>query len=177
MKWLKRFWTWITGEEKPEDIHCPVCGYYCIGKGGVGCINKLAIVVQSRIDKLRAGITDAEYKTLLELKEALDEPEQSSGPCTRILERLRTTERLEKEAEIEAMSLHLVQKGKWVHFSEIVNFVPHKKQFRDISKRMTVKTLMPLNVYGPRNPIVGHFVRRSPEWRYGWPTIRKMRRR
>jgi len=30
------------------------------------------------------------------------------------------------------MPLHLVQKGKWVHFSEIVNFVPHKKQFRDI---------------------------------------------
>lgn len=23
-----------------SDIQCPVCGYYCIGKGGVGCIDK-----------------------------------------------------------------------------------------------------------------------------------------
>lgn len=26
--------------ERPEDIQCPVCGYYCLGKGGVGCIDK-----------------------------------------------------------------------------------------------------------------------------------------
>ena len=26
--------------ENPEDIQCPVCGYYCIGNGGVGCIYK-----------------------------------------------------------------------------------------------------------------------------------------
>lgn len=25
---------------KSEDIFCPVCGYYCLGKGGVGCIDK-----------------------------------------------------------------------------------------------------------------------------------------
>lgn len=25
---------------KPEDIICPVCGYYCLGKGGHGCIDK-----------------------------------------------------------------------------------------------------------------------------------------
>ena len=25
---------------KPEDIQCPVCGYYCLGKGGFGCIDK-----------------------------------------------------------------------------------------------------------------------------------------
>lgn len=23
-----------------EDTQCPVCGYYCLGKGGHGCINK-----------------------------------------------------------------------------------------------------------------------------------------
>lgn len=23
-----------------DDAKCPVCGYYCLGKGGVGCINK-----------------------------------------------------------------------------------------------------------------------------------------
>lgn len=27
-------------EDKPEDMVCPVCGYYCLGKGGVGCIDK-----------------------------------------------------------------------------------------------------------------------------------------
>ena len=31
-------------EEKPEDIICPVCGYYCLGKGGYGCIDKPTIV-------------------------------------------------------------------------------------------------------------------------------------
>lgn len=25
---------------KAEDIQCPVCGYYCLGKGGMGCIDK-----------------------------------------------------------------------------------------------------------------------------------------
>ena len=23
-----------------EDIQCPVCGYYCLGNGGFGCIDK-----------------------------------------------------------------------------------------------------------------------------------------
>ncbi len=23
-----------------EEIHCPVCGFYCLGKGGFGCIDK-----------------------------------------------------------------------------------------------------------------------------------------
>ena len=27
-----------------SDIQCPVCGYYCLGKGGHGCINKPALV-------------------------------------------------------------------------------------------------------------------------------------
>ena len=25
---------------EPDDIVCPVCGYYCLGKGGQGCIDK-----------------------------------------------------------------------------------------------------------------------------------------
>jgi len=25
---------------KPEDEQCPVCGYYCLGNGGIGCIDK-----------------------------------------------------------------------------------------------------------------------------------------
>uniref|UniRef100_A0A6M3LTV8 Uncharacterized protein n=1 Tax=viral metagenome TaxID=1070528 RepID=A0A6M3LTV8_9ZZZZ len=26
--------------DKVERIICPVCGYYCLGKGGFGCIDK-----------------------------------------------------------------------------------------------------------------------------------------
>jgi hypothetical protein len=42
---------WVIGEIinhfhnqncKPEDLNCPVCGYYCLGKGGIGCIDKLS---------------------------------------------------------------------------------------------------------------------------------------
>lgn len=28
---------------RPEDEICPVCGYYCLGKGGHGCIDKPAL--------------------------------------------------------------------------------------------------------------------------------------
>lgn len=27
-----------------EDENCPVCGYYCIGNGGFGCIDKPEIL-------------------------------------------------------------------------------------------------------------------------------------
>lgn len=30
--------------EHAEDIQCPVCGYYCLGKGGYGCIDKPKLV-------------------------------------------------------------------------------------------------------------------------------------
>ena len=29
---------------KDEDIQCPVCGYYCLGNGGYGCIDKPKLV-------------------------------------------------------------------------------------------------------------------------------------
>jgi len=27
-------------EEEIKAVFCPVCGYYCLGKGGIGCIDK-----------------------------------------------------------------------------------------------------------------------------------------
>lgn len=30
-------------EQKAEDLQCPVCGYYCLGRGGHGCIDKPTI--------------------------------------------------------------------------------------------------------------------------------------
>jgi len=29
-----------AGDEDPAEIQCPVCGYYCSGNGGRGCIDK-----------------------------------------------------------------------------------------------------------------------------------------
>ena len=31
-------------EYKAEDEQCPVCGYYCIGNGGVYCIDKPSFI-------------------------------------------------------------------------------------------------------------------------------------
>jgi len=42
-KWLKRYFEKRTVRRKKidtSDIICPVCGYYCTGKGGYGCIDK-----------------------------------------------------------------------------------------------------------------------------------------
>lgn len=38
MNWLRRRRQGAT--RKASDISCPVCGYYCLGRGGVGCIDK-----------------------------------------------------------------------------------------------------------------------------------------
>lgn len=37
---LKRMWSWLISDPAPSEIQCPVCGYYCLGRGGVGCIDK-----------------------------------------------------------------------------------------------------------------------------------------
>ena len=34
-----------------DDILCPVCGYYCLGNGGQGCIDKLILLTNQREDK------------------------------------------------------------------------------------------------------------------------------
>lgn len=30
-------------ETDVENLICPVCGYYCLGKGGIGCIDKAGL--------------------------------------------------------------------------------------------------------------------------------------
>jgi len=35
---------WWNTETDPKDEFCPVCGYYCLGNGGVGCINKSSML-------------------------------------------------------------------------------------------------------------------------------------
>ena len=33
------------------DIQCPVCGYYCLGHGGIGCIDKPTIFAEDEPDR------------------------------------------------------------------------------------------------------------------------------
>ena len=32
----------------PESITCPVCGFYCLGKGGYGCIDKPSYYIKTK---------------------------------------------------------------------------------------------------------------------------------
>lgn len=34
----------IDGPEDANEITCPVCGYYCLGNGGIYCIDKPFLV-------------------------------------------------------------------------------------------------------------------------------------
>jgi len=34
----------MTTDTDIGEVQCPVCGYYCLGKGGFGCINKPAMI-------------------------------------------------------------------------------------------------------------------------------------
>jgi rubrerythrin len=38
-----------TKKKKVEDLQCPVCGYYCNGKGGVFCIDKPSLMKEENI--------------------------------------------------------------------------------------------------------------------------------
>jgi hypothetical protein len=33
-----------SANKSASDEICPVCGYYCLGKGGIGCIDKPKLV-------------------------------------------------------------------------------------------------------------------------------------
>ena len=42
---INKYWkTVMKTEGIPEEIQCPVCGYFCLGKGGYGCIDKPSLV-------------------------------------------------------------------------------------------------------------------------------------
>jgi hypothetical protein len=38
----------IEERVRAERLYCPACGYYCLGNGGVGCIDKPTIVRAAR---------------------------------------------------------------------------------------------------------------------------------
>lgn len=47
MKWLNNLFTKREKDsplQQAMDMQCPVCGYYCLGKGGRGCIDKVGMV-------------------------------------------------------------------------------------------------------------------------------------
>ncbi len=41
----------LINQGRAEDILCPVCGYYCLGNGGFGCIDKISLVKEQEISK------------------------------------------------------------------------------------------------------------------------------
>ena len=46
-----------------KDIQCPVCGYYCLGNGGYGCIDKPSLVFKTfpnELETLRAKVAELE---------------------------------------------------------------------------------------------------------------------
>lgn len=53
LKAMKRFWRRYheVRETCPEDIQCPSCGYYCLGKGGFDCIDKPTMVSTTQESK------------------------------------------------------------------------------------------------------------------------------
>jgi predicted nucleic acid-binding Zn-ribbon protein len=45
--------------EEIESIQCPVCGYYCLGHGGHGCIDKPSMVKDSEISRPQSELAEA----------------------------------------------------------------------------------------------------------------------
>jgi hypothetical protein len=40
------------------EAHCPVCGYYCLGNGGHGCIDKPALCGETEGGELRRKVEE-----------------------------------------------------------------------------------------------------------------------
>jgi len=36
--------TFVLRPSRVDDVICPTCGFYCSGKGGVGCIDKGSLI-------------------------------------------------------------------------------------------------------------------------------------
>ena len=54
-----------------QEIHCPVCGYYCLGKGGIGCIdNTRPSKLHPMNEKIELSDERENYALDIELKES-----------------------------------------------------------------------------------------------------------
>lgn len=42
---------WFKGIFATSEVYCPVCGYYCLGRGGMECIDKPMIIAKERLRK------------------------------------------------------------------------------------------------------------------------------
>lgn len=97
----QRILTEFLGLPYTNDIHCPVCGYYCLGKGGIGCIDKTATfldfsdwrVVGRMIDKLHetGGIDQLDQYLVSDAK--LKEVGVRASICLAVLAYLKEGER------------------------------------------------------------------------------------
>lgn len=56
-----------------SEVSCPVCGYYCLGKGGLGCIDKTTYCFSDKTSEdLLAEITIAKEETNSLMREWLE---------------------------------------------------------------------------------------------------------
>jgi len=49
-----------------QEIICPTCGYYCLGKGGLGCIDKPTLTSETNKD-LEGKISELEFDNIFDL--------------------------------------------------------------------------------------------------------------
>lgn len=66
--WKGKVMSSQTGLLKPTELQCPVCGYYCLGKGGFGCINKPKLVAETQ-ESLGSDFESVLHKNLWGLYE------------------------------------------------------------------------------------------------------------
>ncbi len=57
-------------KEESDNIQCPVCGYYCLGKGGHGCIDKPSML--NSTPKVEGDLVEGLSKFIHKFKEHLD---------------------------------------------------------------------------------------------------------
>lgn len=65
----------MINTKSAKDIQCPVCGYYCNGKGGIGCIDKPELVRLEGFTPPKSWTPDSNIKQTAELVEKLDLPD------------------------------------------------------------------------------------------------------
>ena len=72
--------------ESPEASHCPVCGWHCLGKGGLGCIDKPALCgYYPQSDKMKEALQGMSNNA----KSLPDRLEEQAQEITRLQESLR----------------------------------------------------------------------------------------
>lgn len=105
-------------ELKPEEAICPVCGCYCLGRGGHGCIDKPSMLQPNRAKvvpqdtAMHTTEAEREQNVVILRTEALYD--------TRFVNRLIADARLaaQRGEQIETARKSLIASQKWFEFDQ-----------------------------------------------------------